>query len=190
MVNAPAPRRSGEKRIRNDVPGQLRQFGIEKRRSLLEVGGKIGFLRLRGGVRRVGDIAKIKIGVVSLERLQDFFVQRDRALRRNRHVSAHCLQSSQSGLESLALRFLGRKNPVECQVILSRAVRKWIRLRLGDRRLRQKNGQREDAHKPSTGYPARTQASNPPASGLTNVNPRSISMRATRAAEASFGHVQ
>jgi hypothetical protein len=42
----------------------------------------------------------------------------------------------------------------------------------------------------STGYPLSTQASNPPASGRTTVNPRSISMRATRAAEASLGQVQ
>jgi hypothetical protein len=39
-------------------------------------------------------------------------------------------------------------------------------------------------------YPARIQASSPPASGRTSVNPLSISMRATRAAVASLGHVQ
>src|SRR5581483_6837633 len=46
------------------------------------------------------------------------------------------------------------------------------------------------AHLVSTGYPASSHASKPPASGRTGLNPRSISMRATRAAEASFGHVQ
>jgi hypothetical protein len=43
---------------------------------------------------------------------------------------------------------------------------------------------------PSIGYPASTHASSPPASGRTSVNPRSISMRATRAAVASLGQVQ
>ena len=42
----------------------------------------------------------------------------------------------------------------------------------------------------STSYPACSQASSPPASGRTSLNPLSISMRATRAAEASFGQVQ
>ena len=42
----------------------------------------------------------------------------------------------------------------------------------------------------STRNPAAAQASSPPASGRTAVNPRSIRWRAARAAEASFGHVQ
>jgi hypothetical protein len=42
----------------------------------------------------------------------------------------------------------------------------------------------------STPYPAAIHASRPPASGLTSVYPLSISARATRAAEASLGHVQ
>lgn len=42
----------------------------------------------------------------------------------------------------------------------------------------------------STSYPASTQASRPPANGRTLVNPLSMSARATRAAEASFGQVQ
>ena len=42
----------------------------------------------------------------------------------------------------------------------------------------------------STSKPAATQASRPPSSGRTSVNPRSMRRRATRAAEASFGHVQ
>ena len=42
----------------------------------------------------------------------------------------------------------------------------------------------------STGNPASIQPSSPPASGRTFVYPLSMSMRATRAAEASFGHVQ
>jgi hypothetical protein len=42
----------------------------------------------------------------------------------------------------------------------------------------------------STWYPASSHPSMPPASGRTIVNPRSIKRRATRAAEASLGHVQ
>jgi len=42
----------------------------------------------------------------------------------------------------------------------------------------------------SIGYPARAHASSPPASGRTSVKPLSMSARATRAAEASFGQVQ
>jgi len=38
--------------------------------------------------------------------------------------------------------------------------------------------------------PAVAQPSSPPASGLTLLNPRSISARATRAADASLGQVQ
>ncbi len=49
---------------------------------------------------------------------------------------------------------------------------------------------RSASSSPSTGRPASTQASSPPASGRTLVNPLSISARATRAAEASLGHVQ
>src|ERR1041385_4034502 len=42
----------------------------------------------------------------------------------------------------------------------------------------------------SNGYPASAHASSPPASGRTTVNPLSMSRRATRAADASLGHVQ
>ena len=42
----------------------------------------------------------------------------------------------------------------------------------------------------STGYPASIHPSSPPVRGRTLVYPLSINMRATRAAEASFGHVQ
>jgi len=42
----------------------------------------------------------------------------------------------------------------------------------------------------STLYPAAIHPSRPPASGLTSVYPLSMSARATRAAEASLGHVQ
>jgi hypothetical protein len=42
----------------------------------------------------------------------------------------------------------------------------------------------------STPYPAAIHASRPPARGLTSVYPLSMSARATRAEEASLGHVQ
>jgi hypothetical protein len=42
----------------------------------------------------------------------------------------------------------------------------------------------------SISYPASSHASSPPSSGRTSVNPRSMRRRATRAADASFGHVQ
>jgi hypothetical protein len=42
----------------------------------------------------------------------------------------------------------------------------------------------------STGNPAASQPSSPPESGRTSGYPFSRSARATRAAEASFGHVQ
>jgi hypothetical protein len=46
------------------------------------------------------------------------------------------------------------------------------------------------ASTPSTGRPASIQASSPPRSGRMRVKPCCLSFVATRAAEASFGHVQ
>src|SRR5437867_11987258 len=79
-------------------------------------------------------------------------------------------------------RHLTQRRVIEQDVIQQREAALLVRCRPVD-----VNG---FAHGPSTGYPASIHASNPPASGRTGSNPFSISMRATRAADASFGHVQ